>query len=168
MSNGKKFQITLYPEYAPQTCANFVALVKDGFYDGLTFHRVVPGFVIQGGDPDGNGMGGSEHNILGEFASNGIENGLSHEEGVVSMARTNEHNDSATSQFFVCLGDCTFLDGEYAAFGKVTKGYEYLKAFEEVELAENGGEASAPVEPIVIKTATVKNIPVKAVQRKSA
>ncbi len=152
LENGNKFEITLYPQHAPQTCANFVALVNAGFYDGLTFHRLIPGFVLQGGDPNGDGTGGSEHNITGEFSANNIINELSHEKGVVSMARA-EHNNSASSQFFICFEDCTDLDGAYAAFGKVTKGMEHIEALQDVEVSS---KTSAPVEPIVIKQATVK------------
>ena len=157
MENGKKFKIELYPEYAPQTVANFVALVKDGFYDGLTFHRIVEGFVAQGGDPNGDGSGQSEHTIVGEFAANDFEgNTLSHERGVVSMARS-QFADSASCQFFICLDDATSLDGNYAAFGKVIDGMEVVDAFLEVERADNGtGEVSAPTEPIVMKKVTVK------------
>ena len=111
----------LYPESAPETVENFLSLVRDGFYDGLIFHRVINGFMIQGGDPDGNGTGGSGKNITGEFASNGIDNPIKHEKGVLSMARSMNYN-SASSQFFICQADCPWLDGQYAAFGKVTDG----------------------------------------------
>lgn len=156
MDNGKTFEITLYPEYAPQTCANFIKLVSEKFYDGLTFHRVVDGFVAQGGDPDGNGTGGSEGAVYGEFLSNGFEgNELKHEKGTVSMART-QHPNSATSQFFICYDDASFLDGEYAAFGKVTKGMETVEEFLKVErTADATGELSDPVTPIVIKKAVI-------------
>ncbi len=157
MENGKKIKIELYPEYAPQTVANFVELAKSGFYDGLTFHRVVDDFVAQGGDPNGDGSGQSEHTIVGEFSSNGFEkNTLKHEKGVVSMARSN-YPDSASSQFFICLADAPTLDGNYAAFGKVISGMEVVEAFTEIEKKDNGmGEASTPVEPIVMKKVTVK------------
>ncbi|MBQ9914708.1 MAG: peptidylprolyl isomerase, partial [Clostridia bacterium] len=126
MENGKSFTMELYPEYAPQTVANFVALVKDGFYDGLTFHRVVEGFMAQGGDPKGDGSGGAEHLLRGEFAANGFsENTLKHTRGVVSMARTN-HPDGASCQFFICYDDAAHLDGQYAAFGKVIEGMEVV------------------------------------------
>ncbi len=156
MENGKTFEITLYPEYAPQTCANFVKLVKDKFYDGLTFHRIVEGFVAQGGDPDGNGTGGSEGAVFGEFSSNGFtQNELKHEKGTVSMART-QHPNSATSQFFICYDAANFLDGEYAAFGKVTKGMSTVEEFLKVErTADATGELSDPVTPIVIKKAEI-------------
>ncbi len=157
MENGKSFKMELYPEYAPQTVANFVALAEEGFYDGIGFHRVVEGFMAQGGDPEGTGMGGSESNIVGEFASNGfVQNTLSHTRGVVSMARSG-HPDSASSQFFICYDDATFLDGDYAAFGKVTEGMETVDEFLKIERTANTmGEAATPVEPIVMKSVTVK------------
>lgn len=157
MSDGQKFEITLYPEYAPQTCANFLALVEEGFYDGLTFHRVVDGFMAQGGDPKGDGTGGAEHTITGEFAANGFEqNTLKHEKGVVSMARS-QFYDSASSQFFICYEDASYLDGQYAAFGKVTSGMETVESFLETERTENSsGELAVPVTPITIESAKVK------------
>ena len=118
MENGGKIKLELYPEIAPITVANFEALVKEGFYDGLTFHRVIPGFMIQGGDPLGNGMGGSENKIKGEFSANGVKNDLKHTRGVISMARSMNPN-SASSQFFIMHADAPHLDGSYAAFGKV-------------------------------------------------
>ncbi len=156
MENGKKFKIELYPEYAPQTVANFVELVKNGFYDGVGFHRVVEGFMAQGGDPKGDGTGGAEHCIAGEFAGNGFEsNTLSHTRGVVSMARS-QMPDSASSQFFICYDDASFLDGQYAAFGKVIEGMEVVDGFLEVERSANAmGEVATPVTPIVMKKLTV-------------
>ena len=112
---------------APITVENFVSLAKDGFYDGLTFHRIIDGFMIQGGDPAGNGTGGSEKTIKGEFSSNGVENGISHVRGVISMARSGDP-DSASSQFFIVHQDSTCLDGQYAAFGHVTEGMEIVDA----------------------------------------
>ncbi len=123
LENGKKIKLELYPEKAPITCANFEKLVKEGFYDGLIFHRVIKGFMIQGGDPEGTGMGGSKEKIKGEFRSNGVENDLKHARGVISMARTKMPN-SASSQFFIMHEDAPHLDGEYAAFGKVVEGIE--------------------------------------------
>lgn len=123
MENGDKIIAELYPEKAPNTVRNFISLIKKGFYDGLIFHRVIPGFVIQGGDPEGTGIGGPGYSILGEFLQNGFANDLSHTEGVLSMARTAAPN-SAGSQFFIMTGEATYLDGSYAAFGKVTEGYE--------------------------------------------
>ncbi|MFR1109723.1 MAG: peptidylprolyl isomerase [Anaerotruncus colihominis] len=123
MENGKEIKIELYPQIAPITVENFISLVKDGFYDGLTFHRVIPGFMIQGGCPDGTGMGGPGHTIKGEFLSNGVENTLRHTRGVLSMACAN-NPDSAGSQFFIMHADAPHLDGQYAAFGKVVEGME--------------------------------------------
>lgn len=118
MENGEKIHIQLDEDQAPITVENFVELVQDGFYDGLTFHRIEPGFVIQGGDPLGNGTGGPGHTIKGEFKANGVNNTISHERGVISMARAQDY-DSAGSQFFITLDDAAFLDGQYAAFGTV-------------------------------------------------
>lgn len=153
---GAQFTITLYPDYAPITCENFEKLVEDGFYDGLTFHRVVDDFMAQGGDPQGNGTGGSSNTIKGEFSANGVENPLSHTRGIVSMARSSDM-DSASSQFFICYtDDCTFLDGNYAAFGEVTEGMEVVDSFLQVERTIGNDRAiSAPVEPIVIDTAVM-------------
>ena len=123
MENGAKIEIELYPEIAPITVKNFEMLVNRGFYDGLTFHRVIPGFMIQGGCPNGNGMGGAEENIKGEFRANGVQNDLKHERGVISMARAFNPN-SASSQFFIMHADAPHLDGQYAAFGKVVSGME--------------------------------------------
>ena len=123
MENGDVMKIELCPEQAPITCKNFEKLVSEGFYDGLIFHRVIAGFMVQGGDPTGTGMGGSPETIKGEFASNGVKNTLSHKRGVISMARTQIPN-SASSQFFICHADATFLDGQYAAFGAVVEGIE--------------------------------------------
>ncbi len=121
MQNGGVIKAELYPEYAPNTVNNFLALVNKGFYDGLIFHRVVRGFVIQGGDPTGSGSGGPGYKIKGEFSENGYKNALSHKRGVLSMARA-QHPDSAGSQFFIMHADSEYLDGKYAAFGMVTEG----------------------------------------------
>ena len=123
MDNGAKIELELYPDAAPITVANFEKLVKEGFYDGLTFHRVIPGFMIQGGDPLGNGMGGAKENIKGEFRANGHPNPIKHTRGVISMARAFDPN-SASSQFFIMHADAPHLDGQYAAFGKVVSGIE--------------------------------------------
>ena len=124
MESGKTIKLELYPEIAPNTVANFVSLASKGYYDGLIFHRVIPGFMIQGGDPTGNGMGGPGYTIKGEFARNGYrENTLRHTRGVISMARSGMPN-SAGSQFFIMHADAPHLDGSYAAFGKVTEGIE--------------------------------------------
>ncbi len=126
MENGKTIELELYPQYAPESCANFEKLVKEGFYDGLTFHRVIPGFMIQGGCPLGTGTGGPGWHIKGEFASNGFtQNTLKHTRGVLSMARSMMPN-SAGSQFFIMHEDAPHLDGDYAAFGKVVSGIEVV------------------------------------------
>lgn len=123
MEDGGTIEMELYPDVAPNTVNNFISLVEDGFYDGLIFHRVIPGFMIQGGDPDGVGTGGPGYSIKGEFEANGVENDVSHERGVLSMARS-QHPDSAGSQFFIMVADSGHLDGEYAAFGKVIDGID--------------------------------------------
>ena len=157
MEDGGTFTMELYPEYAPKTVENFLKLVNDGFYNGLTFHRVYEGFMAQGGDPEGTGNGGSAETITGEFSSNGFtQNTLSHTRGVVSMARSGDPN-SASSQFFICYDDASFLDGNYAAFGKVIEGMEVVDAFTKVEMSYNpvDGQNTTPVTPIVIATAEV-------------
>ena len=124
LENGKKITGELYPEKAPETVENFIKLAQDGFYDGLILHRVIPGFMIQGGCPDGTGMGGPGHHIRGEFAANGfVDNDIRHTRGVISMARAMDPN-SAGSQFFIMVADAPHLDGQYAAFGKVLEGME--------------------------------------------
>lgn len=123
LENGKKIKAELYPDIAPITAANFEKLVKEGFYDGLIFHRVIPGFMIQGGCPEGTGMGGPKERIKGEFLANGVPNNLKHTRGVLSMARTADPN-SAGSQFFIMHADAPHLDGQYAAFGKVIEGMD--------------------------------------------
>ena len=125
IANEGDIKIKLDPESAPKTVENFESLVRKGFYDGLTFHRVIKGFMIQGGCPNGNGTGGPGYSIAGEFASNGFDNPLKHERGVVSMARS-MNPDSAGSQFFIMHADAPYLDGQYAAFGKVTEGMEIV------------------------------------------
>lgn len=135
IENYGSIKIELYPEYAPNTVANFVSLISDGFYDGLTFHRLVPGFVLQGGDPNGDGTGGPGYTIKGEFKQNGYsKNTLSHTTGVISMARSNSY-DSAGSQFFIVLSDSSAysLDNLYAGFGKVIEGMDIIKEIEENE-----------------------------------
>jgi peptidyl-prolyl cis-trans isomerase B (cyclophilin B) len=123
MENGKKIKFELYPEVAPNTVKNFISLANSGFYNGLIFHRVIPGFMIQGGCPNGNGMGGPGYHIKGEFAKNGFNNILVHDRGVISMARSSSLN-SAGSQFFIMVEKAPHLDGQYAAFGKVIEGME--------------------------------------------
>ena len=125
MENGGKIELELYPDAAPKTVANFIKLVSEGFYDGLIFHRVIPGFMIQGGDPQGNGMGGSKENIIGEFKANGFDNPIKHTRGVISMARAYNPN-SASSQFFIMHQNAPHLDGQYAAFGKVVSGMDVV------------------------------------------
>ncbi len=146
-------KLELYPDVAPETVKNFVELVNAKFYDGLTFHRIVKGFMIQGGDPDGNGGGGSGKNIPGEFKANGFDNNLSHDRGVISMARAKDPN-SASSQFFICdSGDYkASLDGNYAAFGKVIEGLDVLDAIASVDVVMNayGTERSVPVHDVFI------------------
>ena len=153
MERFGEFVIELLPEYAPETAANFEELVKEGFYDGVVFHRVIDNFMAQGGDPTGTGMGGSGKNIKGEFLMNGFaQNSLSHERGVVSMARSMDPN-SASSQFFICYDDCAFLDGQYAAFGRVIEGMETVDGFLEVE--RTGPEGGTPTEDIRIKKMSI-------------
>ena len=141
----------LYPDVAPNTVNNFISLVKSGFYDNNTFHRLVPGFVLQGGDPDGTGTGGPGYSIKGEFTNNGFENNLKHTKGVISMARSND-KDSAGSQFFIMLGTSTYLDGDYAAFGKVTSGIEIVdKICEDVKVEDDNGTVLKENQPVIEK-----------------
>ena len=134
---------------APITVANFVKLAKDGFYDGLTFHRIMDGFMMQGGDPKGNGTGGSEENITGEFAGNGIENPISHSRGTISMARAQDPN-SASSQFFICQADSTLLDGSYAAFGRVTDGMDVVDAIcADAQPTDDNGTIPPEAQPVI-------------------
>lgn len=143
-----KLELELDADVAPITVTNFVNLVKKGFYNGLTFHRVMSGFMIQGGDPNGDGTGGSEETIKGEFKSNGIENTMSHKRGVISMARTQNDPDSASSQFFIVQADSDFLDGDYAAFGKVTAGMDIVdKICQSVQPIDNNGTVPADQQP---------------------
>lgn len=151
MENGKVMSGELYEDIAPLSVANFEKLANDGFYDGLTFHRVIPGFMIQGGCPLGNGTGGPGHTIKGEFAANGVKNELKHTKGVLSMARS-MMPDSAGSQFFIMVADAPHLDGSYAAFGKITQGLEV--ADEIVNVRRDAMDK--PLEPVVIKTITVE------------
>ncbi|MBP3481522.1 MAG: peptidylprolyl isomerase [Clostridia bacterium] len=152
LENGKKIEIELYPEIAPKTCENFEKLVADGFYDGLTFHRVISGFMIQGGCPNGTGTGGPGYNIPGEFSSNGFKNDLKHTRGVISMARS-MNPDSAGSQFFIMHADAPHLDGQYAAFGKVISGMDAVD-----EIAETDTDyMDRPLEDIIIKEAYLKD-----------
>lgn len=148
-------EVKLDPKEAPLTCENFIELANEGFYDNLTFHRIMKGFMIQGGDPNGDGTGGSEKTVKGEFSSNGVENSLSHERGVISMARSSD-KDSASSQFFICDADDPFLDGDYAAFGKVIKGMDVVdKIADDAKPTDNNGSISKDEQP-VIETITIK------------
>ena len=151
MENGDVFKAELYPDIAPNTVNNFISLISGKFYDGLIFHRVITGFMIQGGDPDGTGMGGPDYSIRGEFDSNGFKNDLKHSAGVLSMART-MMPDSAGSQFFVMHKDSPHLDGEYAAFGKVTEGMEVVNAIAECETDWN----DRPVSEQKLRSVTVE------------
>lgn len=141
--------VTLDGDKAPITVANYLKLAKEGFYDGLTFHRIIDGFMIQGGDPLGNGLGGSDEEIKGEFASNGVENPLSHTRGAISMARS-QIKDSASSQFFIVHEDSTFLDGEYACFGYVTEGMEVVDAIcGDTKVEDNNGTVARENQPVI-------------------
>jgi peptidyl-prolyl cis-trans isomerase B (cyclophilin B) len=150
MQNGDKIKIELYPDIAPNTVKNFISLTKKGFYDGLIFHRIIRGFMIQGGDPDGNGMGGPGYSIKGEFKYNNFDNNLKHTAGVISMARS-QRPDSAGSQFFIMHQDSPHLDGSYAAFGKVIEGMEVVNKIAETKTNYD----DAPLEPQVMKQVTV-------------
>jgi peptidyl-prolyl cis-trans isomerase B (cyclophilin B) len=151
MENGKKIKIELYPDIAPISCENFEKLVKQGFYDGLTFHRVISGFMIQGGCPNGTGTGGPGWHIKGEFAANGVKNDLKHTRGVLSMARAQDP-DSAGSQFFIMHEDASYLDGQYAAFGKVVEGMDVVD-----EIAETATDyRDKPLEAQVMKKVTIE------------
>ena len=151
MKSGDIIKVELFPETAPNTVKNFISLVKKGFYDGLTFHRIIEGFMIQGGDPDGNGTGGPDYSIPGEFSSNGFDNSLKHSAGVISMARS-QHPDSAGSQFFIMHKNASHLDGAYAAFGKVTEGMDVVN-----KIAESDTDWSdMPVTPVVMEKVSVE------------
>ena len=151
MEGGGILRGELYPETAPNTVKNFISLANEGFYDGLTFHRVIPGFMIQGGCPQGTGTGGPGYGIPGEFRKNGFENPLGHERGVLSMARSSRP-DSAGSQFFIMVADAPFLDGEYAAFGKITEGLEVADAV----VAQERDRMDKPLVPQVMKRIRVE------------
>ena len=152
MENGDVIEAELYPEIAPESVNNFISLIKKGYYDGLIFHRVINGFMIQGGCPEGTGMGGPGYCIKGEFSLNGFENNLKHEPGVLSMART-AVPDSAGSQFFIMHKTSPHLDGSYAAFGKVTKGLEVVNKIAE---CDTNPFNDRPLTPQVMKTVTVE------------
>jgi peptidyl-prolyl cis-trans isomerase B (cyclophilin B) len=155
MKDGGVMKLELYPDVAPNTVKNFISLANSGFYDGLTFHRIYAGFMIQGGDPDGNGGGGPGYSIKGEFTANGVKNNLSHKRGVISMARATPF-DSAGSQFFIMHADYTGLDGQYAAFGMLIEGFDTLDAIAATETGYNDwGEKSVPLKDVVIDTIRV-------------
>ena len=160
IKNFGDIQIELNYKEAPNTCANFVELVNRGFYNGLTFHRIIKGFMIQGGDPDGSGSGGPGYSIKGEFRQNGVPNHLSHKRGAISMARTSDP-DSAGSQFFICDKDDPFLDGSYAAFGKVSKGLDVVDKIAKVQKDAN----DFPLTPVVIEKATAVDEPVSITKK---
>ncbi|MBR7088362.1 MAG: peptidylprolyl isomerase [Mogibacterium sp.] len=143
-------KLELDGDTAPITVQNFMDLANAGFYDGLTFHRIMDGFMIQGGDPNGNGTGGSDHNIKGEFAANGVNNPISHKKGVISMARAPQDFDSASSQFFIVQADSEFLDGQYAAFGNVTEGMEFVDIIaKEAKPIDDNGTIPAEEQPVI-------------------
>lgn len=151
MENNARIKIELRPDAAPITVDNFTSLIKQGFYDGLIFHRVIPGFMVQGGCPEGNGTGGPGHTIKGEFSANGFPNSLKHKRGVISMARTNRPN-SAGSQFFIMVANAPHLDGNYAAFGEVLEGMDEMDRIVGVERDRN----DCPLEPERMQTVTVE------------
>ena len=150
MESGDTIKLELYPDVAPITVENFKTLANDGFYDGLTFHRIISGFMIQGGCPKGNGTGGPGHNIKGEFLANGVVNNLKHTRGIISMARSQAY-DSAGSQFFIMHEDSPWLDGQYAAFGKVVEGIEVVDKIASVQT----DMYDAPLEKVVIETIAI-------------
>lgn len=156
MKSGGTIKVELYPEIAPNTVNNFISLVKKGFYDGVIFHRVIPGFMIQGGDPQGIGIGGPGYRIKGEFSANGFENNLKHTTGVISMARSS-HPDSAGSQFFIMVDDAPHLDGQYAAFGKVIEGIEEAQRIVSV----NRNHADKPYNDEIMESVTVETFGVE-------
>ena len=155
MDSGQTIKAELYPEVAPNTVNNFISLVDQGFYDGLTFHRLISGFMIQGGDPNGNGTGGPGYKIAGEFTQNGYQNDLLHTRGVLSMARRGDSMDSAGSQFFIMHADAPSLDGLYASFGKVIEGMEVVDEIASLPVLDDNGTAE---DPPIIKKVTVDTL----------
>lgn len=156
MENGDLIKIELFPEIAPNTVRNFISLANNNFYNGLTFHRIIPKFMIQGGDPKGNGTGGPGYTIAGEFKSNGFNNTLTHTKGVISMARSKDKN-SAGSQFFIMHGDAPHLDGEYAAFGKVIEGVDIIDKIANTKTSSG----DKPIQEVKIQTITIDTFGVK-------
>ena len=152
MENGGIIKVELYPDIAPNTVKNFISLANSGFYDGTIFHRVIPDFMIQGGDPNGDGTGGPGYRIPGEFTVNGFDNSLPHTRGVISMGRLPTGYDTAGCQFFICVADCNWLDGQYASFGKVTEGMEVADAIVSAERNVN----NKPLKDQVMKSVTVE------------
>ena len=151
IENYGTIAVELDADAAPVTVANFLKLAKEGFYDGLTFHRIINGFMMQGGDPEGTGMGGSEEKIKGEFSANGVQNTLSHTRGAISMARNAVSYDSASSQFFIVHQDSTFLDGQYACFGYVTSGMETVdRICEETPVTDSNGTVQDGCQPVIV------------------
>lgn len=165
MDDGKIIKLELYPEIAPNTVRNFISLANSKFYDGLIFHRVISGFMIQGGDPEGTGMGGPEYSIYGEFTNNEFENTLLHTKGVISMARSRDNN-SAGSQFFIMHGDSPNLDGDYAAFGKVIEGMDVVDSIAQVETdSKDKPKKDVKIKSILVDTFGVNyNEPVKYIK----
>lgn len=158
MENGGVIKLELYPSKAPETVKNFISLINNGFYNGLTFHRTIPGFMIQGGDPKGTGIGGPGYSIKGEFSENGFENNIPHVRGIISMARS-MMPDSAGSQFFIVTDDSDFLNGKYAAFGCVTDGMDVVDEIVKsrvITRSPYGDGKDRPVEPPVMKSVTVE------------
>ena len=163
MDDGEIIKLELYPSKAPNTVNNFISLINKGYYDGVIFHRTIPGFMAQTGDPDGTGMGGPGYSIKGEFSENGFENNISHVRGIVSMARTMVP-DSAGSQFFIVVEDSEFLDGKYAAFGSVIEGMDEVDKIVKsrvITRSPYGGGKDRPVEPPVMKKVTVETFGVE-------
>ena len=149
LENNQIINIELFPEIAPNTVGNFISLVSEGYYNGLIFHRVIDGFMIQGGDPKGDGTGGSKETIKGEFSDNGVKNPLSHTRGALSMARSQD-NDSASSQFFIVQSDSTYLDGQYAVFGYVYEGMDIVDQIcKDVKVEDNNGTVKKENQPVI-------------------
>lgn len=155
MDNGHTIKLELYPNVAPNTVNNFISLINKSFYNGTIFHRVMPGFMIQGGDPEGTGMGGPGYSIKGEFTANGFKNDLKHTRGVISMARRSQPLDSAGSQFFIMVADAPSLDGQYAAFGKVVEGMDTVDEIVNQKIDPNDPNGTMPEKPMAIKSVTV-------------
>ena len=157
IENYGTIEMELYPDLAPETVENFISLIKEGFYDGLTFHRIIDGFMIQGGDPTGTGFGGSNKKIKGEFSANGFENDLKHERGVISMARGAYDNNSASSQFFIVQTTYPSLDGNYASFGRVTEGIEIVDQIcKDTKVEDDNGTVLKENQPKITKVYIVK------------